>query len=165
MSQDILKQRGQALEEEFFARKNKEALERLANNLTSDKKMSPITGKQLTPKVIQGIHVFECEESKGLWIDSDELRTLKTHETEIQWDQRGLLKVAQEEEGNRPSPVTGKPMTKLQVGEIVLDFCEESKGVWFDSHELSKFIESSHTSENQALHPWVNLFYKAIGYK
>lgn len=180
MSENLFNKRAKANEDEYFARKNQEAIERLAVAIKSKSRVSPISSKPMVGKVIQGLNVFECEDSKGLWVEKDELKNLLNDQSEFSWDQSffttladiarktkatGLRKVAEESEGLRLSPITLKPMTKIDVEGVILDFCEESGGVWFDVNELSQFTSSSHTSSPENLSSWVHLFYKSIGYK
>ena len=73
---DSFKTRGKALEEDFFHRKEKEALERLAQKERGSVRLSPITGKPLVQKAIHGIVIDQCADSQGIWLDAGELEQI-----------------------------------------------------------------------------------------
>lgn len=184
MTTNSLENRANALEEEFFYKKNKEALDRLVRGVLKNKTYySPINGKELSHNVIKGVNVYVCEDSKGIWIPKAELETLfanlKNDNQGIQVDleffkdiaeharkekHHGNLKVSEEVEGLRLSPDTRENMEKIEISNLVLDRCKTSEGIWFDAGELDKFIDSANHVQAD-LSSWVDNFFRAIGYK
>ena len=80
MSEDLTK-RGKALEDQYFAQEEKKNTAHLAT--LASNKLSPVTGKLLSQKVINGVTVDICEESGGVWLDKGELEILmKSHKDE-----------------------------------------------------------------------------------
>ena len=73
---DELKKRGQALEEDYFNQREQQALERLAAKKNDKPRLSPITGKPLLQKVLNGVVIDQCEDSGGIWLDSGELEQI-----------------------------------------------------------------------------------------
>lgn len=66
-----------AKEGSYFAKKNKEALDRLARKQEAEKpRLSPITGKEMQQVVIGTVVVDKCSESGGIWLDAGELEQL-----------------------------------------------------------------------------------------
>ena len=63
-------------EEEYFQRKNKEVLERLAAKRKEKPRPSPITGEPMVQEVINGVVVDRCKTSGGVWLDAGELEQL-----------------------------------------------------------------------------------------
>ncbi len=186
MSDKILGGRARALEEEYFNRKNLEALERLKSTVKdSGPVVSPISGKEMVHNAFHGINIFLCEESNGIWIGEKELVELLSRVqkdldgVDQKWDENffenlashfrddkhhGVLKVTEEEESPRKSPATGETMEKIAIEGVVIDRCPTSKGIWFDSNELETLLEKAKAPEvgNES---WVHTFFKAIGYK
>ena len=187
MSAESLEKRAKALEDEYFHKKNQEALARLVETLELRKVLpSPVTGKDMKHALFKGVNVFVCPDSKGFWVEKNELLELIKNEesshpdhTHVKWDEaffeevkkhaneekaRGAVKVAYETEGQRLSPASRQPMGKVDVGGVLLDICPTTGGVWFDQDELKNFLEKAVHEEN-GVSTWVNLFYKTIGYK
>ncbi|HMO17423.1 MAG TPA: zf-TFIIB domain-containing protein [Oligoflexia bacterium] len=181
-------ERGKALEDSYFEKKNREALEMLAKKLEASKKLSPVTGKPLKESVLCGVITYICEDSKGCWLEADQLdRLFADNSSEeaissgVEWDSaffktlaeqskddiaHGVLKVARESHGARPSPVTGKPMELFELEGIVLDRCPDSGGIWFDANELESLLEKFSSGLVEGEEPsWVRALFKAIGYK
>lgn len=190
MEESSLDKRRRALEESYFEKRNKEALENLAKALHKNEKICPLTGEKLDQRVLHGVIVYGCPEGKGMWIEGDQLEKLfneieseESKEAGVHWDlaffaelakeaktdtPHGALKVKREDEGERKSPATGKPMVKFEVDGIILDRCEETGGIWFDGSELEMLIEKvKHTTSLEELTSphWVRTLFKAIGYK
>lgn len=65
-----------AKEEEFFLRKNKEALERLAEKKRNQLRLSPVTGEPMEQIVLHGVVIDRCPTSGGIWLDAGELDQL-----------------------------------------------------------------------------------------
>ena len=66
----------QAKENEYFERKNKEALERLAHKKDSAPRLSPVTGKPMDQIVLHGVVIDRCPTTGGIWLDAGELDQL-----------------------------------------------------------------------------------------
>lgn len=73
MSDEILKNRGLALEEEYYKRMEDEAVKRLSQRMGEKPRLSPITGKPMVQKSLNGVIIDQCEDSKGIWLDAGEL--------------------------------------------------------------------------------------------
>jgi len=43
-------------------------------------------------------------------------------------------------------PRTGSPLTKVKVGGVILNISERCGGVWFDNHEIHKFVSPISTA-------------------
>jgi len=61
-------------EEEYFARLNAEALQRLQQR--TDHRSSPVTGKPMVQKTVMGVVVDECPTTGGVWLDKGELEQI-----------------------------------------------------------------------------------------
>ncbi len=180
MSEKILGGRAHALEEEYFNKKNLEALERLKKSVSNTSSMtSPISNKPMVHEVFCGINIFLCEESNGIWIGEKELVELLSrvqkdiNEEGQKWDEKffenladhlrsdkhhGKLKIAEQGEPSRKSPSTGEIMEKIEIDSIVVDRCPTSRGIWFDANELETLLEKAKTPEihNES---WVHTFF------
>ncbi|NBW39661.1 hypothetical protein EBR25_01520 [bacterium] len=74
---DSLDERRKALENDYFQKKNQEALERIAHRQEDqEKRKSPITGEPLEQITIMGVIVDQCPSSKGIWLDAGELEQI-----------------------------------------------------------------------------------------
>jgi hypothetical protein len=65
-----------AKENEYFERKNREALSRLADKKTEAVRKSPVTGEPMEQVVMNGVVVDRCPSSGGIWLDAGELEQL-----------------------------------------------------------------------------------------
>ncbi len=65
-----------AKENEYFERKNREALDRLATKTESAERKSPVTGELMEQVVLNGVVVDRCPTSGGIWLDAGELEQL-----------------------------------------------------------------------------------------
>ncbi len=65
-----------AKEEEYFNRKNNEALARLSSKKEEQPRKSPITGEPMEQVVVHGVVVDRCPTSGGIWLDAGELELL-----------------------------------------------------------------------------------------
>lgn len=59
-----------------------------------------------------------------------------------------------EQSGARLSPVSGKPMKQITIAGVVVDQCEDSKGIFLDAGELEQILE--HTKNS---HSWISTFF------
>ncbi len=188
MSESALEKRGKALEESYFEKKNREALELLAKEVIKKEKLCPLTREPLQESVLHGVIVYTCPKTKGVWVEGPELERLfkgvsseEGKEAGVQWDlaffdelskrakediPHGALKVEMEFQDDRLSPATGEPMVKFEIDGIVLDRCEQTGGIWFDADELEELMNKAReaSEEEVAMPGWVRNFFKAIGY-
>lgn len=74
---DAWDEKRKAQEEEYFQRKNKEALLRM-KGAHSQERLSPITGKPMEKITVMGVVIDRCTESGGIWLDAGELEQLIT---------------------------------------------------------------------------------------
>lgn len=65
-----------AKENEYFERKNQEALTRLHAKKAEKPRLSPITGEPMEQVAIHGVVVDRCAKSGGIWLDAGELEEL-----------------------------------------------------------------------------------------
>ncbi len=74
---DSWNERRKALENEYFEKKNQEALGRIKERVDSEKpRMSPITGEPMEQLTIMGVVIDRCPTSKGIWLDAGELEEI-----------------------------------------------------------------------------------------
>jgi len=86
---DTFGDRGKGLEEEYFHRKNQEAIAKLREKVkvaeeakaagTSSMQCPRCDGKLLESKVDE-VSIDSCDKCGGIWLDSGELETLMTRE-------------------------------------------------------------------------------------
>ncbi len=63
-----------AKEDSYFAKKDAEALKRIAESQGAEKpRSSPVTGELMEKVVMNGIVVDRCPTSGGIWLDKGEL--------------------------------------------------------------------------------------------
>ena len=65
------------------------------------------------------------------------------------------------EDKPRLSPVTGKPMEQVHFGEVIVDRCNDSGGIWLDAGELELLINQAADKTNQET-GWLNKFLGAV---
>jgi len=176
----VLDSRRKAIEEEYFNRKNAEALEKIAASLGLESKACPVSGEPLKSEAFSGIVIHRSPSVNGVWIEADDLKVLlEMHQEhrESKWDllffqklaeearvhpKHGALKVAELDESLRLSPLSKKPMEKIAVQGVILDRCSETGGIWFDAGELSTFIENVNEHEDDSLGTWISSVLKII---
>jgi len=102
----------------------------------------------LQAKDIGPVEVDECQECKGIWLDSDELRQTKdATDSDLNWMDFEIWKHEDQFESKpsaRDCPSCRKPMVSLRYGEteVEIDYCQSCRGTWLDQGELEKIIES-----------------------
>jgi hypothetical protein len=99
---DGLKKRAQAAEESYFDKANRLAMEQLARRVPTESRKSPVTGKPMEQRVMDGITVDVCPDSGGIWLDGGELEA--------------LIKVATEKEGAKANS-SGSWLASLLKGK------------------------------------------------
>lgn len=83
-------ERGKALEEEYFRRKEKEALEKLRAKMTAEEQEKAKAASALRcPKcdgtlagvIVEGVEIDVCDTCGGAWLDAGELEQLSKRES------------------------------------------------------------------------------------
>ena len=59
------------------------------------------------------------------------------------------LSKKKENQGPRPSPITGKPMEQVVLHGVVLDRCVDSGGFWLDAGELEQLLEAGNNEKSE----------------
>lgn len=70
---DTWDERRKAKEDEFFAKENQKALQKLKSRAAGETRKSPITGEPMEQITIMGVTVDRCPTSGGVWLDKGEL--------------------------------------------------------------------------------------------
>ena len=87
---DAFDQRRKGLEEEYFHRKNKEAIEKLREKMKVSEEAKaagtssmrcPRCDGTLTESKVDEVSIDTCEKCGGVWLDSGELEQLTKHES------------------------------------------------------------------------------------
>ena len=92
MAKDNFQEMRKAKEEEYFAKKNRESLERLKQQQEGGKpRLSPITGEPMVQEVIHGVVIDRCTKSNGIWLDEGELEKLIEASKSDKGDQNSLI--------------------------------------------------------------------------
>ena len=87
---DIFDDRRKGLEEEYFHRKNKEALEKMRAKMTvaeeakaagTSSMKCPRCDGTLKPENFEGVEIDTCDKCGGVWLDSGELGQLTKRES------------------------------------------------------------------------------------
>jgi Zn-finger nucleic acid-binding protein len=158
---DSWDERRKAQEESYFEQANKEALARLARRKEQPSRLSPATGSPMDQVALLGVVVDVCRSSGGIWLDAGELEQL-THTT------AGSVKALQELLASLPknastaakhasplSPITGKPLVSQKFGTISVSFCEDTKGIWLDAHQLEQIVQTAQQTLGGSLKAFV----------
>lgn len=75
MADDSWEKRRLAAEEQFFAKQNAAALERMKGRKQAARP-SPITGEPMEQIAMRGVVLDRCPTSGGIWLDAGELETI-----------------------------------------------------------------------------------------
>lgn len=65
-----------AKEDSYFAKKEQEALERLALKKQAKQLLSPVTSEPMEHVTVHGVNLDRCPTSGGVWLDAGELEHL-----------------------------------------------------------------------------------------
>ncbi len=147
---DAWEERRLAQEEGYFDTLNKQALQRLAAKKGQPARLSPVSGKAMEVVTVMGVIIDRCSESGGVWLDAGELEQLIEAAKDSTASLKDFLELlpapsaSTSVTGGKPSPITGKPMNQDKVLGVAIDRCPESGGIWLDSAELKRLLESSH---------------------
>ena len=94
----------------------------------------------------------------------DAMRKAKEEQYFLKQNESALKRIKErEKEKPRLSPITGKPMVQKTLMGVVIDQCEESRGIWLDNGELEALIEASNASEVQEKGLFSNLLKGLLG--
>ena len=77
MSNDSMGKRKNALENDYFAKKNADAMKRLQSRQEETaERPSPIDGKPMEQITMMGVVIDRCASSGGIWLDKGEFEQL-----------------------------------------------------------------------------------------
>lgn len=86
---DAWDDRKKALEESYFDKENKLALERLKNRKQA--RPSPITGEPMEQVTYMGVVIDRCTKSGGVWLDAGELEQIIKTATQKEHQDNNIL--------------------------------------------------------------------------
>jgi Zn-dependent protease with chaperone function/Zn-finger nucleic acid-binding protein len=88
----------------------------------------------------QGVEVDYCHRCGGIWLDRGEIFHFSRHRKELAKALKTALQQARTTQ--RKCPKTGKPMQEIPLlaGELIIDYCPSTGGMWFDKGELKKIL-------------------------
>lgn len=75
-------------EEEYFNKRNQEAMERLRKRPEDQARLSPVTGEPMVQKTILGVVVDQCPTTGGIWLDAGELDTIIKNAQSLEAEER-----------------------------------------------------------------------------
>jgi Zn-finger nucleic acid-binding protein len=102
----------------------------------------PACSKAMMVVERHGIELDYCMDCKGIWFDSGELKLLShALKVEIELPDWSGFPDAETSEKYRRCPRCNAKMSKIQVGETLIDRCPNGHGLWFDAGELGRFVE------------------------
>jgi heat shock protein HtpX len=86
----------------------------------------------------QGVEVDFCPQCEGIWLGKDEIYHFTKIPTYLKSKIEEALKL--QKPSSRLSPLSGRPMIELPLmeGEINIDYCPDSEGIWLDKDEINK---------------------------
>ncbi|MBF0483705.1 MAG: M48 family metalloprotease [Candidatus Omnitrophica bacterium] len=87
----------------------------------------------------QGVEVDLCPQCEGIWLDKDEIYFFTKFPNYI--EKKFNEAILKQRPSNRVSPVSDKLMVEFNMfdGEVVIDYCPYSGGIWLDRDEIKKF--------------------------
>lgn len=88
----------------------------------------------------QGVEIDRCPKCDGVWLDRSEIFHFSRDPKKFM----GVLKLAMQFQvaTEKASPQTGKPMLEIKLSpDMRLDFCADTRGIWFDSGEFPEFCK------------------------
>jgi len=95
--------------------------------------------KDLTPVMTrQGVEIDFCPQCEGIWLDKNEIYLFTRVPTYLKAKIEEAIQ--SKKDSNRLSPVCSSSMLELPIlgGEINIDYCLESEGIWLDKDEINK---------------------------
>ena len=90
----------------------------------------------LEKKTYRGIEVDYCSNSKGMWLDAEELDELEDQAYDKD-EYKGSL-VVSSTPTEYPCPHCGRPLSRFQyrLHSLELEYCENGHGFWLDRSEV-----------------------------
>ncbi len=91
----------------------------------------------------QGIEIDYCEKCQGIWLDKGEIYSFTKRRKELAAALQEALK--HPKFSSRLSPKTGAQMQEIAFlgGELMLDYCPETEGLWCDQGEIEKLVKAA----------------------
>lgn len=88
----------------------------------------------------QGVEVDYCLKCGGIWLDRGEIFHFTKRRKELAKALKAALQQARTTQ--RKCPKTGEPMQEIPLldGELIIDYCPSTGGMWFDKGELKKIL-------------------------
>ena len=95
----------------------------------------------LEKKTYRGIEVDYCSNSKGMWLDAEELDELEDQAYD-QDEYKGSLMVSSAST-EYPCPHCGTPLRRFQyrLHSLELEYCKNGHGFWLDDDEERRVLE------------------------
>ncbi|MFA7706649.1 MAG: M48 family metalloprotease, partial [Candidatus Omnitrophota bacterium] len=96
-----------------------------------DKDLAPVMTRQ-------GVEIDFCPQCEGIWLDKNEIYLFTRVPTYLKAKIEEAMQ--SKKDSTRLSPVFSRPMIELSIlgGEIHIDYCPESEGIWLDKDEINK---------------------------
>ncbi len=94
----------------------------------------------------QGVVVDVCPECSGVWLDKGEIFYFTKTPQYVQAQIEEALQHPHPSE--RRNPYTQKPLVELSLfnGDLIIDYCRDSQGIWLDKGEINKLPASGKTN-------------------
>ncbi len=73
MSSDAWKERGKAVEDQYFEKMNQEAVSRMKERRALK---SPVSGELMEQVTVMGVNIDRCLQTGGVWLDGGELEAI-----------------------------------------------------------------------------------------
>ena len=126
----------------------------------------PKCDSTLEKKMHRGIEVDYCDNSKGMWLDAEELDELEDQAYDKD-DYKGSLLLSSTPT-EYPCPRCGKPLRRFQyrLHSLELEYCEDGHGFWLDEGEEKRVLDLMEAREKDiqrkfdAEAEWSNLLKK-----
>ena len=101
----------------------------------------PKCNSTLAKRMHRGIEVDYCQNSKGMWLDAQELDELEDQAYDKD-EYKGSL-IVSSSPTQYPCPHCGKPLRRFQyrLHSLELEYCEDGHGFWLDEDEEQRVLE------------------------
>ena len=88
----------------------------------------------------QGTEVDYCDKCGGIWLDKGEIFLFTKRRKELAKALQTALEQARTTQ--RKCPKTDEAMQEIPLldGELIIDYCPKTGGMWFDKGELQKIL-------------------------
>jgi Zn-dependent protease with chaperone function len=86
------------------------------------------------------VQVDYCDKCGGIWLDKGEIFHFTKRRKELSEALKAALQQARKTQ--RKCPKTGEAMQEIPLldGEVIIEFCPKTGGMWFDKGELKKIL-------------------------